>query len=185
MRIQHTRADATSKLTSGLKRSLFHNMHYAADLVVVCIGSDRSTGDALGPLVGSRLAERDYPFPVYGTLDSPVHAQNIHETLARVEKEHPDRFVIAVDACLGQLSSVGWITMGNGSMNPGAGVGRKLPPVGDMYITGIVNVAGFMEFFVLQNTRLSMVMRMTDIIAEAIVGATVHPVEEVAAGRSW
>jgi len=43
-----------------------------------------------------------------------------------------------------------------------------LPPVGDMHITGIVNVGGFMEYFVLQNTRLSLVMKMSHIIAEAI-----------------
>ncbi|MNN53765.1 hypothetical protein D3C81_1685430 [compost metagenome] len=37
-----------------------------------------------------------------------------------------------------------------------------------MHITGIVNVGGFMEYLVLQNTRLSLVMNMADVIARGI-----------------
>ena len=40
---------------------------------------------------------------------------------------------------------------------PGAGVNKDLPPVGDLYITGVVNVGGFMDYLVLQNTRLYLI----------------------------
>lgn len=46
---------------------------------------------------------------------------------------------------------------------------KELPEVGEIHLTGIVNVSGFMEFFVLQNTRLNLVMKMAKTIAEAIV----------------
>ena len=49
---------------------------------------------------------------------------------------------------------------------PGAAMNKKLPAVGDLHIHGIVNLNGFMEFFVLQNTRLSLVMKMADVIAK-------------------
>ncbi|MFY9218842.1 MAG: DUF1256 domain-containing protein, partial [Tepidanaerobacteraceae bacterium] len=52
-----------------------------------------------------------------------------------------------------------------GSLKPGAGVNKKLPPVGNFHITGVVNVGGFMEYLVLQNTRLFTVMKMVDIIS--------------------
>jgi len=45
--------------------------------IVVCIGTDRAIGDALGPLVGTMLKNSDFKYPVYGTLDSPIHALNI------------------------------------------------------------------------------------------------------------
>ncbi|MCL6574238.1 MAG: DUF1256 domain-containing protein, partial [Bacillus sp. (in: Bacteria)] len=45
---------------------------------------------------------------------------------------------------------------------------KDLPAVGDIHITGIVNVSGFMEFFVLQNTRLNLVMNMAKTIANGI-----------------
>ncbi len=139
-------------------------------IAVVCIGTDRSTGDALGPLVGSMLEEMGRgSATVYGTLDEPVHATNIVQVLNRIQ----GRFgaILAVDACLGRLDNVGTVSVGLGPLQPGAGVHKDLPAVGDLYITGTVNVGGLMEYFVLQNTRLSLVMRMARVIA-----AGVHPV---------
>lgn len=37
-----------------------------------------------------------------------------------------------------------------------------------MYITGIVNFSGFMDYLILQNTRLSVVMKMADMISMGI-----------------
>lgn len=37
-----------------------------------------------------------------------------------------------------------------------------------MHIVGIVNISGFMEYIILQNTRLSLVMRMADTISSGI-----------------
>ena len=56
-----------------------------------------------------------------------------------------------------------------GPLKPGTGVNKDLPPIGDAHITGIVNVGGFMEYLVLQNTRLSLVIRMAEAIAGGIV----------------
>jgi putative sporulation protein YyaC len=104
---------------------------------------------------------------------------NLAECIAQLNAEHADKTVIAIDACLGQLTSVGVVMCGNGPIMPGAGVGKELPPVGEYFISGIVNVGGFMEYFVLQNTRLSLVVRMADDIAAAIVN--VLPITEASA----
>ena len=51
-------------------------------LILVCIGTDRSTGDALGPLVGTKLEQIDIKnLQVFGTLDEPVHALNLEEKI--------------------------------------------------------------------------------------------------------
>lgn len=134
--------------------------------LIVCIGTDRSTGDSLGPLVGTILKRNN--IDVLGTIDDPVHAVNLNEAI----KESKDRFVIAVDACLGKdNSSVGYIRLEQGSLKPGTGVGKELPSIGDYNIAGVVNVGGFMEYMTLQNTRLSIVMKMADIIANALISA--------------
>lgn len=137
--------------------------------VLLCVGTDRSTGDCLGPLVGSKMkaASQDY-LHVYGTLDDPVHAGNLREKLDQIFDRFENPYIIAVDACLGNLENVGHINIGNGSLQPGAGVNKNLPAVGDVHITGIVNVGGFLEYLVLQNTRLNVVMKMADIIVEGI-----------------
>lgn len=138
-------------------------------IVFICIGTDRSTGDSLGPLIGTLLEDRGLEtFHVYGTLDDPIHAVNLEEKMAYIHSIHKNPFIIGIDACLGRLKSVGAIQLSHGPLKPGAGVNKELPEVGNIHLTGIVNVSGFMEFFVLQNTRLSLVMRMAKIMAESI-----------------
>jgi len=143
-------------------------------IAIVCVGTDRSTGDSLGPLVGTALAREGEGnlFDLYGTLEEPVHAMNLGDTLLKVMRSSSRQpFVIAIDACLGQVSSVGCIQIGSGPVRPGAGVNKELPPVGDIHMTGIVNVGGFMEYFVLQNTRLNLVVKMSEIIARSLLNA--------------
>lgn len=138
------------------------------EVVVLCIGSDRSTGDALGPLTGSKLKLLNVFPHIYGTLDDPIHATNLETRLQAIHDSVSQPFVLAVDACLGKLENVGFVTLGHGSVKPGAAVNKNLPAVGNAYITGIVNVGGFMEHMVLQSTRLNLVMRMADTIAHGI-----------------
>ncbi|MDG4657560.1 spore protease YyaC [Ectobacillus antri] len=142
---------------------------HSQPIVFVCIGTDRSTGDSLGPLVGSKLLEKNIRnFHVYGTLDEPVHALNLEETLVTIQKEHVTPFIVAVDACLGKSQNVGSISIGKGPSKPGAAMNKQLPAVGNIHIHGIVNIHGFMEFFVLQNTRLNLVIKMADTISKGI-----------------
>ena len=61
--------------------------------------------------------------------------------------------------------------MGNGPLYPGAAVQKELPPVGDIYITGIVNISGILEYLTLQTTRLSTVISLADTIAQGILGS--------------
>lgn len=136
-------------------------------IAVVCIGTDRSTGDSFGPLVGYSLSRHTiYDFDVYGTLYEPVHALNLDETLAKINQEKT--LIIGVDASLGDFRHVGYISMGYGGIKPGAGVGKELPTVGDIFMSGIVNISGFVPVMLLQSTRLAVVYRMAEITYYAI-----------------
>lgn len=137
-------------------------------VVILCIGTDRSTGDSLGPITGTKLRFLLPNLPIFGTLDEPVHATNLVDKLSTIHREFPHRFTIAIDACLGKSDHVGSVSLGLGTLKPGTAVQKELPPVGDAYITGIVNVGGFMEHMVLQSTRLSLVVKMANTIAYGI-----------------
>lgn len=138
-------------------------------IVVLCIGTDRATGDSLGPIIGYKLSA-SYPgnLIIYGTLSEPIHAKNLEETIQLINKQHPSAFIIAIDACLGKTSHIGMVNLGEGSLSPGSGVNKTLPPVGDIFITGIVNFSGFMDMMVLQNTRLNTVMEIADFITTGL-----------------
>ncbi|MFB4168768.1 spore protease YyaC [Virgibacillus sp. JSM 102003] len=139
------------------------------EYVVVCIGTDRSTGDALGPLAGTFLSEKKPKhITIYGTLADPVHAINLKDHIKLINGHHKDAFIIAVDASLGKSTSVGSIISDVGSLRPGAALNKDLPSVGDIHITGVVNISGFMEYSILQNTRLSLVVEMAKSIASTL-----------------
>ena len=139
------------------------------DIVIICIGSDRATGDCLGPLVGNMLVKCELPVSVYGTLDCPVHARNLSETLEKIHNYHYNPLIIAMDASLGHSRHVGYVTLGMGSLKPGTGVEKDLPQVGDICITGIVNVSGMINQMLLQTTRLNLVMKLSDFIYKCLM----------------
>ncbi len=138
-------------------------------LVFVCIGTDRSTGDSLGPLIGHKIAGiKNKGVYVYGTLEKPVHAKNLSLVMEQIAVDCDNPFVIAIDACLGSMEHIGYVGIGPGPVKPGAGVRKELPAVGDMFVTGVVNYGGYMDFLILQNTRLHTVMKIADLIATGI-----------------
>lgn len=158
-----------SRFSKRFKEVLWETIDACSEIIILCVGTDRSTGDCLGPLVGQRLKTMENEvIRVYGTLDDPVHAKNLKETMEEIEYKYEKPFIIGIDACLGKTESIGCIVVEKGPVKPGAGVNKKLPPVGDIHVMGIVNVGGFMEYMILQNTRLSLVMKMAEIISAGI-----------------
>jgi putative sporulation protein YyaC len=130
----------------------------------LCVGTDRSSGDALGPLVGTMLVERGLQ-RVCGTLDNPCDSSNLP---MRLEEIPEDAVVIAIDACLGQQDSVGWYLISDGPLQPGKSVGKQLPSVGHYSIAAVVNTAEGRTYAMLQTTSLHLVLRMAREIADAI-----------------
>ncbi|MEG1257085.1 spore protease YyaC [Clostridium sp.] len=150
------------------------------DIVILCVGTDRSTGDSLGPIVGDKLKflVRDKVF-IYGNLETPVHAKNISDTYEFIINNRSNPFIIAVDASLGNLQNVGKVIIESKPLSPGLALNKNLPKVGDLTITGVVNISGSLEFIVLQNTRLYIVMKLAEIIASGLY----HSILKTIGGR--
>ena len=150
--IDTKKAGSAGKISWFLKKCILNHSASWRELVFLCIGTDRLTGDCLGPYVGQQLT-RQLPgkFHIYGTLSHPVHALNLCDTSSHIIKRHPQALVVAIDASLGQKKHLGY--------------------VGDIHITGIVNTAGIMEQLTLQTTRLSTVISLADKITEGILAA--------------
>lgn len=168
--INAKKENSSQEISRILKKCIRCHPKKWSELVFLCIGSDRMTGDCLGPYVGQKLSRYNtIGISVYGTLDIPVHALNLEEISSLIRLRHPDALVIAIDACLGQKKHLGYVTIGNGALYPGAGVRKELSPVGDIHITGIVNISGILEQLTLQTTRLSTVISLADTITEGIL----------------
>lgn len=160
---------ASFKIRDYLCRELSPVIKENRPIIFICIGSDRSTGDALGPLIGEKIKflSKNNIF-IYGTLEETVHAGNLKETVKIIKSKHKKPFIIAIDACLGAVDNVGHVLIEKRPLKPGIALNKDLPEVGDLSILGIVNISGSLEFMVLQNTRLYTVMLLANAISNGI-----------------
>lgn len=168
-----TKPESIFLISKEISNLLSNYKYDYKNIIILCIGTDRSTGDCLGPLVGEKLSKilRNPNIHILGTLKNPIHAKNLETSINYIYSNFEKPLIIAVDASLGKIESVGKINLINGPLYPGAGVNKNLLPVGDISITGIVNISGFMEYIVLQSTRLSLVMQLADIISLSLYSA--------------
>lgn len=139
--------------------------HPGQEITFLCIGTDRSTGDALGPLVGTRLEEQGFT-SVIGTLKFPCDAANLEMRMSVIPEEH---IIVAIDACLGSASSVGNYLVSGLPLIPAQSVGTVLPAVGHYSVAAVVNVNGPKPYWTLQMTSLHQVMEMAGVLADSIV----------------
>ncbi|MFB5195968.1 spore protease YyaC [Neobacillus sp. KR4-4] len=169
---------SVKETTEGYKFNEFVNKlkevlsNTSREVIFLCVGSDRSTGDSLGPIVGTMLKEMDLPFPVYGTLEKPVHALNINKILKEINQTHNNPFILGIDACLANERQIGFIFLKEGSLIPGMAVNKKLPHVGEYHMKAVVNYLDPLSpAQSLNNTRLFTVMTIAEVMSKIITQA--------------
>lgn len=163
------RREAQSTDAAGL-RAFFAAVaaeHGKRPLPFLCIGTDRSTGDSLGPWVGTMLERGGFPL-VIGTIESPCDADRLPDVLSSLAPGAP---VVAIDACLGRPENIGRYVVAEGPLQPARSVGKAFPPVGTYSVAAVVGAAGPKPYWTLQTTSLHRVLLMAQEIADAIAAA--------------
>ncbi len=166
-------SDFSKKLLSAVQN--FYQKNGPCPILFLCIGSDRITGDSLGPLVGYKLEEQLHQskncpdYQVLGTLSHPVHALNLRQAIHAIRQTNIPYLIIAIDAAVGLKESIGCITLSEKPLTPGEGINRSLPRVGQISVTGIVSDEDCNLPFHLQNIRLHTVMQMADLIYQGLL----------------
>ncbi|RKD22036.1 spore protease YyaC [Caminicella sporogenes] len=166
MKVHFQDENAIKILSQYLRERIFENT------IIICIGTDRCIGDALGPIVGNLLTKMNFKYPVYGTLKYPIHAVNLKDEIKKIKLNHKNPHIIAVDACLGEKSFIGNIQIRKGPIFPGKGVGKILPSLGDLSVVGIVDKYSYEDFFPIHSIRLNLVMEMAEVIVKAFLDAS-------------
>ena len=164
-----TTPDSSQEICNYLYKNLSPILKCNRPIIFLCIGSDRSTGDALGPLIGNNLRTlKTNNIYIYGSLETPVHAKNLSLFIDKINSTFLNPYIVAIDASLGEFKNLGKIFIEKKPLFPGLALKKDIPPIGNMSITGIVNISGNFEFMILQNTRLSFVMKLADCISQGI-----------------
>ena len=148
-----------------------------SNLVFLCIGTDRMTGDALGPLVGTKLKEkleRFHNINIYGTLEKNLCCTNIDETISILKNIYINPCIIAIDSALSKKENIGKIVINDESMKIGRGLNKKKIEIGDISIKAIVGYDSKLpthNFYTLQNVSLNEVIKMANIVTNGILSA--------------
>lgn len=134
----------------------------------ICIGSDLVLGDSLGPLVGTILQKRKIESYVYGTLNFPITAKEVDYAGKYLKNIHPNSVAVAIDAAVGNSDDVGLIRVVDKGLKPGLGVNKNLNLVGDLSIIAIVASKSLQNYNLFNLTRLNLVYKMAEQIADGI-----------------
>ncbi len=138
--------------------------------VILCIGSDLSVGDSLGPVTGTKLKEKlaGLNCYVYGSLSKPITAHEVKYMNEFLQATHPQSPIIAIDAAVGIAGDIGLIKLAKRGIKPGSGANKKLSKVGDISIMGIVAERSVFNYSLFSATRLNIVYKMAEIVAEGV-----------------
>lgn len=138
--------------------------------VILCIGSDLSVGDSLGPVTGTKLKQllSGLNCYVYGTLSKPITAHEVKYMNDFLKFTHPNSPVIAVDAAVGSAGDIGLIKIAKRALKPGSGANKKLAKIGDVSIMGIIAEQSVFNYSLFSATRLNIIYKMSEIISEGI-----------------
>lgn len=138
--------------------------------VILCVGSDLSVGDSLGPVTGTKLKQAlaGLNCYVYGTLAKPITAHEVKYMNDFLRFTHPDSPIIAIDAAVGLAGDIGLIKIAKRALKPGSGANKRLQKVGDVSIMGIIAEQSVFNYSLFSATRLNVVYKMSEIIAEGV-----------------
>lgn len=117
-------------------------------VVIVCIGTDKHTFDAFGPLVGTLLNESNLEnIVVYGNLKEPIHALNVIKKTKKIMEQHKNDLIIAIDAAISYEQENLCLTYQEEPVFPGKGAGKDLGQIGDVSVkfTTKDEMIGFMQ----------------------------------------
>ena len=138
--------------------------------VILCVGSDLSVGDSLGPVTGTKLKEKLSFLNcfVYGTLARPITAHEVKYMNEFLKQTHPQSPIIAIDAAVGLAGDIGLIRIAKRGLKPGSGANKRLSKVGDVSIMGIVAEKSVFNYSLFSATRLNFIYKMSEIISEGV-----------------
>lgn len=146
-----------------------------SDYIFLCIGSDKITGDAFGPIVGDKLQKlfKNYyhNIEVIGSLEEPISATNVEKTLVQIQSKYQNPCIIAIDSALSSKEQIGKIIVTQGAIPLGAGINKQIKNVGNISIRGVVAKDYKFpkyNFSQLQNTSLGLVMKLANTTADGI-----------------
>lgn len=146
-----------------------------SNIIFLCIGTDRVTGDTFGPLIGYKLKNAlkyNKNIEILGDLNKTVSNENILDIIEYIKNNYKNPFIVSIDSALSLSRNIGDIVVQDKGIYLGSCIRNNKVYIGDMNIQGVVGkntCVANKNFIQLQNTNLGMVMNMADIVTKGIL----------------
>lgn len=166
-KVHYKDRDSLEKLTKVLKSII--EKEEPKESIYICIGTSRLIFDSLGPIVGEIIKNSDEKLKIYGLINDNIHAENFYKKIKKIKSIHKDSNIIVIDACSSNTYSIGSILIKEGSVKPGAGVGKNIEEVGNYSILGVIGLYTGKFDKCLYNTELSFIKDLAEVISLSIL----------------
>lgn len=138
-------------------------------LLFLCIGSEKISGDSIGPIVGSLLKTKyNLPYPVLGTEEKPVNGINLPHYMENIRNCFPEHKIIAIDSAVGDKKDLWTIKIKKGGVVAGGAVNSNNPRIGDIGILAVVGEKSKDVLSTLLQSPLEKVEELAEYIAMLI-----------------
>lgn len=136
---EEKRNQMTTLLLKQIK--LLEKIKQTKEIMILNIGTnqkDFANFDTFGPRIGSKLTHlKSVPnITLYGSMQQPLHAQNLKEFYHKTKRERKEKIVIVTDAFRGNTQYYQTIQIRNQGIYPGSAEQKHLPKLGDISIGG-------------------------------------------------
>lgn len=146
-----------------------------SSIVFLCVGTDRITGDSFGPIIGhnlKKLFNSAKNVAIIGDLENTVSYLNIENVINKICKDYSNPFIVSIDSALSKnKDNIGKIFIDKGGLVLGSSISREKYIIGDMHVKGVIArdlCNPKKNFYLMQNIRLNMVMKMAEIVSNGI-----------------
>ena len=132
------------------------------------VGTDKVISDSLAPITAEILKQKyNSNLIIVGDLVFNVNAKNLVKTTKEIKEKYPNHTVFLVDSTLGNCEDLGDVIFKKGGSIAG-GLNNHKEIVGDYSILGVSSCYGSTNRILINGTRLGIVLKMADFIADAI-----------------
>lgn len=147
------------------------------EIIFLCVGTDRITGDCFGPLVGDNLINKFKQYnisniDIYGNLKENISYENISDKIKIIKQKYKNPCIVVIDAALSNKENIGKIFVNNSKTILGNGLNKNKIEIGDISIKAVVaknHKLPQYNFKILQNISLYVVMTLANIVSDGIV----------------
>ena len=115
-----------------------------SNIIFLCIGTNKIIGDAIGPIVGSKIKHLENSYiKIYGTEENNLNFNNAKTTIQNIYNNYKKTCIITIDAALSDNANSGDIFFSSGFIKIGKALEKTLCFYSDINIKYVVGESLF------------------------------------------